>query len=112
MRAVLNEAGALAPNTLHCVYFRERSYAKAVLAYLNSSIALELAQLRIYGGGMRKLEHREAEEIPVPNPTELSEAELVTLSTLFEGLDEAEREGGGDRVRKVLDEEVKKILGR
>jgi hypothetical protein len=112
MRAVLNEAGALAPNTLHCVYFRERSYAKAVLAYLNSSIALELAQLRIYGGGMRKLEPREAEEIPVPNPTELSEAELETLSTLFEDLDEAEREGGGDRVRKVLDEEVKKILGR
>uniref|UniRef100_A0A7C1T1N6 Type II methyltransferase M.Eco57I C-terminal domain-containing protein n=1 Tax=Thermofilum pendens TaxID=2269 RepID=A0A7C1T1N6_THEPE len=68
MRAVLNEAGALAPNTLHCVYFREKSYAKAVLAYLNSSVATELAQHRIYGGGMRKVEPREAEKIPVPDP--------------------------------------------
>jgi adenine-specific DNA methylase len=112
LRAILNEAKVLAPNTLHCVYFRERRYAKAVLAYLNSSIALELAQHRVYGGGMRKIEPREAEKIPVPDPRLLSETELETLAALLDELDEAEREGRGERVRKALDEEVRRLLER
>jgi len=102
----------LAPNTLHCVYFRERKYVKAVLAYLNSSIALEFAQHRVYGGGLRKLEPGEAEKIPVPDPRLLSENELETLAALLGELDEAEREGRGERVRKALDEEVRKLLER
>ena len=110
LRAILNEAKVLAPNTLHCVYFREKRYVKAVLAYLNSSVALELAQHRVYGGGMRKIEPREAERIPVPDPRLLSETELETLATLLDELDEAEREGRGERVRKALDEEVRKLL--
>jgi hypothetical protein len=112
LRAILNEAKVLAPNTLHCVYFRERRYVKAVLAYLNSSIALEFAQHRVYGGGMRKIEPREAEKIPVPDPRLLSENELETLAALLDELDEAEREGRGERVRKALDEEVRRLLER
>jgi hypothetical protein len=112
LRAILNEAKVLAPNTLHCVYFRERRYVKAVLAYLNSSVALELAQHRVYGGGMRKIEPREAEKIPVPDPRLLSETELETLAALLDELDEAEREGRGERVRKALDEEVRRLLER
>lgn len=81
-----------------------------MLAYLNSSIALELAQHRVYGGGMRKIEPREAEKIPVPDPRLLSEVELETLAALLDELDEAEREGRGECVRKILDEEVRKIL--
>jgi hypothetical protein len=112
LRAILNEAKVLAPNTLHCVYFRERRYAKAVLAYLNSSVALELAQHRVYGGGLRKLEPGEAEKIPVPDPRLLSEAELETLASLLDELDEAERKGLGEQARKALDEEVRRILKR
>jgi hypothetical protein len=112
LRAVLNEAKALAPNTLHCVYFRQKEHAKAVLAYLNSSTALELAQHRVYGGGLRKLEPGEAEKIPVPDPRLLSEAELETLATLLDELDEAERKGLGEQARKALDEEVRRILKR
>jgi len=112
LRAILNEAKALAPNTLHCVYFREKKYAKAVLAYLNSNVATEYALHRVYGGGMRKIEPREAERIPVPDPRALNEAELETLAALLDELDEAEREGRGERVRKTLDEEVKMLLRR
>jgi len=112
LRAILNEAEALAPNTLHCVYFREKWYAKAVLAYLNSSVATGHALHRVYGDGMRKIEPREAERIPVPDPRALSEAELETLAALLDELDEAERTGRGELVRKTLEEKVRKILQR
>ena len=110
LRAILNEARALAPNTLHYIYFRDKKYAKAVLTYLNSSTALELAQYRVYGGGLRKLEPGEAERIPVPDPHALSEAELEMLASLLDELDEAERKGCGEQARKTLEEEIKKIL--
>jgi len=84
----------LALNTLHCVHFREKRYAKAVLAYLNSSIALELAQHRVYGGGCGR-SNRERRR---------------SLAALLDELDEAEREGRGECVRKNLDEEVRKLL--
>jgi len=112
LRAVLNEAKVLAPNTLHCVYLREREHVKAVLAYLNSSVALELTQHRVYGGGMRKIEPKEAERIPVPDPRALSETELETLASLLDELDEAEREGRGERARRALDEAVREALRR
>jgi len=81
-----------------------------VLAFLTPSVGVGLAQHRVYGGGMRKIEPREAERIPVPDPRLLSETELETLATLLDELDEAEREGRGERVRKALDEEVRKLL--
>jgi hypothetical protein len=49
------------------------------------------------------------ERIPVPDTRLLSETELETLAAL---LDEAERESRGERVRKALDEEVRKLLER
>jgi hypothetical protein len=74
--------------------------------------ARAVAQHRVYGGGMRKSEPREAEKILVPDPRLLSEAELEALAALLDELDEAEREGRGERVRKALDEGVRKLLKR
>jgi hypothetical protein len=59
---------------------------------------------------MRKIEPREAEKIPVPDPRLLSENELETLAALLDELDEVERKGRGECVRKNLDEEVRKLL--
>ena len=119
IRVTLNEFRALALNTLHCVYFREdvREDAvkvKAILAYLNSDLAFELASrsLRIYGGGMYKLEPRDAEAIPTLDPSKLGETQLEMLASLFDELDQAAREGRREesRVKETINAELKKIL--
>jgi len=119
IRLTLNEFRALALNTLHCVYFKESVRedmvkVKAVLAYLNSDLAFKLASnsLRIYGGGMYKLEPRDAETIPVIDPTRLREAQLETLASLFDELDQVAREDRLEesRVRKIIDIELKRVF--
>ena len=119
LRAILNEFGTLALNTLHCIYFRENIRedpikVKAILAYLNSDLAMELANeaLRVYGGGMYKLEPRDAESIPVPNPAKLRRVQLEELASLFDELDEAAREGKSreTEVRAILDSTLRRIL--
>ena len=119
IRLVLNEFGALALNTLHCVYFRENvgrdeTKVKALLAYLNSDVAFKLASrfVRIYGGGMYKLEPREAESIPVIDPGKLGEPELEALASLFDELDQVAREDKRRevQVRETINNELRRIF--
>lgn len=120
IRVTLNEFRALALNTLHCVYFKEdvREDAikvKAILAYLNSDLAFKLASrsLRIYGGGMYKLEPRDAEAIPTLDPSRLKETQLEMLASLFDELDQAARENRKEesKVKEIINAELRRILG-
>ena len=117
LRLVYNSARAHALNTLHCVYFdeevREEASVKAVLAYLNSSTAFELAKgaLRVYGGGMYKLEPEEAMEMPCIDPRELGPEWREGLAALFDELCSAARKGEESEVRRLLDKEVRGLLG-
>mgnify|MGYP003876416771 CR=1 FL=1 len=119
LRFIYNRAGAYALNTLHCVYFNkeirnEEENVKAILAYLNSRPAFELARgvLRVYGGGMYKLEPKEAEKIPCIDPRAIPTAQRESLAALFDELclvakmDNASEE----KVRTILDSEVRRLL--
>jgi len=119
LRFVYNRAGVYALNTLHCVYFNEEVKGdeisvKAVLAYLNSSPAFELASkvLRVYGGGMCKLEPKEAEKVPCINPLSIPTTWRESLAALFDELCLAARRSRADEeeVRRILDFEVKRLL--
>ena len=117
LRFVYNSARAHALNTLHYVYFnegvRDEASIKAVLAYLNSSIAFELAKsaLRVYGGGMYKLEPEEAMEVPCIDPRKLSPRWRERLAALFDELCAAARRNRESEALQLLDEELKGLLG-
>lgn len=119
LRFVYNEARSLALNTIHCVYIneevkREETNVKALLAFLNSHPAFELADkmLRVYGGGMYKLEPKEAENIPCINPLLISASNRESLAELFDELclaakrDKVEEE----EVYEALNFEVRRLL--
>lgn len=119
LRFIYNSARAHALNTLHCVYLDEgvkgeESSVKAMLAYLNSGPAFELARgvLRVYGGGMFKLEPREAMEMPCIDPRRLSAPWREGLAALFDELCAAARkdEAREGEVRREIDDEVRKLL--
>jgi len=96
---------------------------KALLAYLNSSFTqLYIESIsRITGLGVAALEVNKAEEIPVPNLSNLENKALKKLATLFDKLDkEARRIGGADKkdntvrlwdsIIAEIDNEVAEIL--
>jgi type I restriction-modification system DNA methylase subunit len=119
LRFVYNSANVYALNTLHCVYFdekvkKEKSNVKTILAYLNSSLAFELARsiLRMYGGGMYKLEPREAMEIPCIDPCKLSTDWREGLAALFDELCIAAKKDKAreDEVRREIDDEINRLF--
>jgi len=85
-RLVTNEAGVECLNSIHCVYLKDRNRAIGTallpISMLNS-VTLLGAELcgRSYGGGMLKLEPREADLWPVPSESTLRdvESELESL---------------------------------
>ena len=84
-RLAWNEARALSTNLIHGVYLHEPDRAPQIAtSWANVATALS-AELegRMYGGGVLKLETKEAERILVPNPerkVELSDGEVRILS--------------------------------
>lgn len=74
---VRNDAGATCPNTLHCVTLRDRRDVAAISAaratpFFQLSCEIEGHPL---GGGMLKLEPREAARIAIPNGAGLTEVD-------------------------------------
>jgi tRNA1(Val) A37 N6-methylase TrmN6 len=101
-RLVVNEAGVFAPNTLHVVRMRGHDVRVATLAILwQTSIALLSAQLEGHamGGGMLKLEPREAERILLPLTIEPHESTAVLRE-----IDALLRSGRGDDARHLADD--------
>ena len=120
MRFVLNKANALNLTPFHCVYplFDDEVRLKALLAYLNSNICKELATYygRIYGTGLRKLEPKDLENLPVIDVRNINinERYLKKLANLFDELCIISRQNPEkeNEVKKRIDATIIDILRR
>lgn len=116
-RFIHNEVGALPLNTFLCIYplpeiSKDEVLLRALLAYLNSNIALELLKIvgRRYGGSTLKLEPRELDELPVLDVRKLSREEAEHLARLFDELKYATR--GDEELKSKIDNAILSILRR
>ena len=69
-RMALNEAGALSTNLIHGLYLRDPSQGRRITrSWANPATALSVElEGRTYGGGVLKVETREAERVLIPAP--------------------------------------------
>lgn len=115
-RFIHNKAGVVSLNNLHNVFLDgyEVWEVEALLAYLNSSVANEIAKRsgRTYSRGLHKIEPDELKDMPVVDPDDLSTAEAMTLSRTFRDLCEASRSEDGDveAAMRELDENVIEVI--
>lgn len=115
-RFIHNKAGVVSLNNLHNVFLDgyEDWQVEALLAYLNSSVANEIAKRsgRTYSRGLHKIEPDELKDIPVVDPDDLSTDEAMTLSRYFRDLCEASRSEDGDveGAMRELDEKVIEVI--
>lgn len=90
-----NEAGVRNLNNLHSIYLEsyDPPQVKALLAYLNSSVADEIVRKagRTYATGLKKVEPNELKDAPVMDPGDLTHEQTTTLAGLFEDLCAAAR---------------------
>jgi adenine-specific DNA-methyltransferase len=116
MRFIFNKAKVLNLTPFHCVYpiFNDELKLKALLAYLSSNICKEIATYwgRIYGTGLRKLEPKDLENLPVIDVTGLTQEDIEKLANLFDRLCIVSREDFNKEIeiKKMIDEAVKDIL--
>jgi len=116
MRFIFNKAKVLNLTPFHCVYpiFDDELKVKALLAYLNSNICKEIATLcgRIYGTGLRKLEPKDLERLPVIDISSLDQENIKRLANLFDELCRISREDvtKEGEVKKKIGETVRNIL--
>ncbi len=109
-RFIRNYTKALNLTTFHCLYARPKfnpDLIDAMMAYLTSSYCKEvlLEQMRVYGGGLKKLEPKDVMRIPVPKFDKLSESLVQELKEHFR------RYSRREVALKKLDEVVAKICG-
>jgi adenine-specific DNA-methyltransferase len=100
-RLVSNEAGLYAPNTLHVLRLGETAFtARAVAIAWQSSISRLSCEIEGHamGGGMLKLEPREASRVLIP--TEIATEDIDGLAIEIDALLRSDRD---DAARKVVD---------
>ncbi|HDD45434.1 MAG TPA: methyltransferase domain-containing protein [Candidatus Desulfofervidus auxilii] len=118
MRFVFNKAKVLNLTPFHCIYplFNDELKLKALLAYLNSNICKEIATYygRIYGTGLRKLEPKDLENLPVIDVKNISQDDIKRLANLFDKLCMISRQDPKkeNEVKKIIDATIKDILSR
>jgi len=104
-RVALNRARLSSTNLVHRISFhpRSRPWAPAYIAAMYSSLALLSYELegRSYGGGVLKLETREAERVELPG---LDRPLALALRTVLSHIDEAVRRGHPDLATKLVDD--------
>lgn len=112
LRFVLNEAGALHLTAFHGIFPERRdcAYLRALTACLNAAPVARLAeaQLRRYGGGLRKIEPRDLLEISVPDLRRLPPARLAALGRALIALNEGRR-GVQARLDRLVEEVAAEI---
>jgi len=101
-RLVVNEAGATSTNTVHGVYLEDPSLADALAAAFLCSATLLSAEIegRSYGGGVLKLEPREALRLRVP---ELSPRVIERLRAALPSVDALVRGQRVDEASALVD---------
>jgi tRNA1(Val) A37 N6-methylase TrmN6 len=115
-RFIHNKAGVVSLNNLHNVFLDgyEDREVEALLAYLNSSVANEIAKRsgRTYSRGLHKIEPNELKDIPVVDPDDISTDEAVALSQTFREVCEASRNDDIDLDAELqkLDKKVIKVI--
>jgi hypothetical protein len=114
-RVVLNQAGVTSTNLVHQVRFLRPADARnrASVAALHSSPCLLSFEVegRSYGGGVLKLETREAERVQLPR---LTPRLIRSLSDAFGKVDDLVRGGQHDLAAAVVDDRLLAhgLLGR
>ncbi|MFX1255405.1 MAG: class I SAM-dependent DNA methyltransferase [Promethearchaeota archaeon] len=85
---ILNETNCLHLTSFHGIYPHYSDYRilKALILFLSSEIGKRkvMQNLRIYGGGLKKMEPRDVENIQVPDFSLCSDDELIQLEMFFE----------------------------
>lgn len=115
-RFIHNKADVVSLNNLHNVFLDgyEDREVEALLAYLNSSVANEIAKRsgRTYSRGLHKIEPDELKDIPVVDPDDLSTGDVMALSQKFRELCEASRDDDKDvdAAMRELDESVIEVI--
>jgi type I restriction-modification system DNA methylase subunit len=112
----LNTAKAYSNDTFNEIYPKSKEDTVVLAGILNSSVTALLSELhgRFYGGGVLELEVYEAKELPVIDPSKLSDDERKAIETSFMRLCEAQRKGDSkseEEARQKLDNVVFDILG-
>lgn len=115
-RFIHNKTDARNLNNLHSIYFDNYSNKdiRAICAFLNSNIVDQIISQsgRTYAQGLQKIEPDELKEIPVIDPSELTDRQVSQLAELFDQLCKTARANNGDEanIRDEIDEYLTKIL--
>ncbi|MFA9518122.1 Eco57I restriction-modification methylase domain-containing protein [Halopenitus sp. H-Gu1] len=114
-RALLNETDARYVNNYTGIYpdtSISRTQVKALLAYLNSSMADEVVRrdARPYAG-MDKLEPGDLADVPVLDPRSITEETVTALANQFDELRQTARQNGSrttviNRIDAILEQEL------
>jgi len=121
-RAFWNIAKAHAPNIIHYVIPKDKSHTLPLLGYFNSSVNALMVELqgRSYGGGVLKIEIYELKNLPVLDPSVLSDDEknniakaFITLAKAVDKRVKIERElenfkPKSKKQRRLFEEEIRK----
>jgi methylase of polypeptide subunit release factors/predicted transcriptional regulator len=103
VRFIANHTDTITLNNLHAVYLNDYTPAeqKALLAYLNSNTASEVAikMGRSYNRGLNKLELSDLRSLPVLDPDLLDEEQKSDLAEAFESLERTSR--GQDSLKEA-----------
>lgn len=114
MRFIYNEESTLTLAAFHGIYpnLDGENQIKALLAYLNSDVALELAktQHREYSDGLTKFEPNDISELPILDIRRIDEDGINELSRLFDELDESRRSGDETKVRSKLNQKIHNLF--